>query len=105
MELELNTNSRQVLNLYSSKSLKLLEMKASENHFSSSNDVLENKHRLGTNSYYLLEKSKKLQLNIDGNVTEPLIQSQDKPTKYCTASETENYANEPLAFKIIFWRS
>ena len=43
--------------------------------------------------------------NFDGDTTEPSIQSQDTPTKYFTASETEHYGNEFLAFKNTLWRS
>ena len=41
------------------------------------NDMLEKKHRWDKNSYNVPEKSKKLALNIDGNITEPLVQLQD----------------------------
>ena len=51
------------------------------------------------NCYYLTEKSKQLQLNVDDDITETLIQLQDTPTKYFTASKTENYVNEFLVFK------
>ena len=51
------------------------------------------------NCYYLTEKSKQLQLNVDDDITETLIQLQDTPTKYFTASKTENYGNEFLVFK------
>ena len=61
--------------------------------------MLENKPRLEKNSYYLTEKSKQLLLNVDDDITEPSIQSLDTPTKYFTASETENYGLEFLAFK------
>ena len=61
-------------------------------------DILENKPRLEKNSYYLTEKSKQL-LNVDGDMTEPLIQSQDTSTKHFTASETGNSGNEFQAFK------
>ena len=50
-------------------------------------------------SYYLTEKSKQLLLNAYGDVIEHSIQSQDTPTKYFTASETENYGNMFLVFK------
>ena len=60
-------------------------------------DVLENKPRLEKNPYYLTEKSKQLLLNADGDMTEPLIQSQDTPTKHFTTSETGNFGNEFLA--------
>ena len=43
--------------------------------------ILENKPRLEKNSCYLTEKSKQLPLNVDDDITEPLIQSQDTPTK------------------------
>ena len=61
--------------------------------------MLENKPRLEKKSYCLTKKSKQLLLNVDGDTTEPSIQSQDTPTKYFTASETEHYGNEFLAFK------
>ena len=38
-------------------------------------------------------------------MTEPLIQSQDAPTKNVTRSETGNFGNEFLAFKNTLWRS
>ena len=60
-------------------------------------DILENKPRLEKNPYYLTEKSKQLLLNADGDMTEPLIQSQDTPTKHFTTSETGNFGNEFLA--------
>ena len=41
------------------------------------NDMLEKKHRWDKNSYNVPEKSKKLALNSDGNITEPLVQLQD----------------------------
>ena len=50
-------------------------------------------------SYYLTEKSKQLLLNAYGDVIEHSIQSQDTPTKYYAASETENYGNMFLVFK------
>ena len=56
-------------------------------------DILENKPRLEKNSYYLNEKNKQLLLNLDGDMTEPLIQSQDTPTKYFATSETGNFRN------------
>ena len=59
---------------------------------------------LKKNSYCLTQKSKQLLLNVDGDITAPSIQSQDTPTKYFTASETENYGNEFLAFKNTLWR-
>ena len=62
-------------------------------------DILENKPRQEKNSDYLTEKSKQLLLNVDGDMTEPLIQSQDTPTKHFTTSETGNFGNEFLAFK------
>ena len=62
-------------------------------------DILENKPRLEKNSYYLTEKSKQLLFNVDCNMSEPLIQSQDTPTKHFTTSETGNFGNEFLAFK------
>ena len=62
-------------------------------------DMLENKPRLEKNSYYLTEKSKQLLLNVHGDITEPLIQSQDTPTEYFTANKTENSRKEFLAFK------
>ena len=62
-------------------------------------DMLENKPRLEKYSYGLTEKSKQLLLNIDGDIIEPLIQSQNTPSKYFTASETENYGNKLPAFK------
>ena len=65
--------------------------------------MLENKPRLEKNVHHLTEKSKQLLLNVDGDITEPSIQSQDTPTKYFTVSEAENYGNEFLAFKQ--WRS
>ena len=68
-------------------------------------DILENKPRLEKNSYCLTEKSKQLLLNVDGDMTEPLIQSQDTPTKHFTISETGNFGNEFLAFKNTSWRS
>ena len=40
-------------------------------------NILENKPRLEKNSYYLIEKSKQLLLNVDDHMTELLIQSQD----------------------------
>ena len=51
------------------------------------------------NYYYLTEKSKQLQLNVDDDITETLIQLQETPTKYFAASKTENYVNEFLVFK------
>lgn len=51
------------------------------------------------NYYYLTEKSKQLQLNVDDDITETLIQLQDTPTKYFAASKIENYVNEILVFK------
>lgn len=51
------------------------------------------------NYYYLTEKSKQLQLNVDDDITETLIQLQDTPTKYFAASKTENSVNEFLVFK------
>ena len=56
-------------------------------------DILENKPRLEKNSYYLNEKNKQLLLNLDGDMTEPLIQSQDTPTKYFATRETGNFRN------------
>ena len=47
-------------------------------------DILENKPRLEKN-FYLTEKSKPLPLNIDGDITKPIIQSQDAQTKYFIA--------------------
>ena len=51
------------------------------------------------NYYYLTEKSKQLQLNVYDDITETFIQLQDAPTKYFTASKTENYVNEFLVLK------
>lgn len=58
-------------------------------------DMLENTPRLEKEK----NNSKQLLLNIDGDITEPLMQSQDTPTKSFTACETESYGNDLLAFK------
>ena len=47
----------------------------------------------------LNKKSEQLLLNVDGDMTESLIQSQDTPTKHFATSETGNFGNEFLAFK------
>ena len=61
--------------------------------------MLENKPRLEKNSYQFTEKSEQSLLNVDGDITEPSIQSQETPIISFTRSETENFGNEFLAFK------